>query len=385
MRCACIIHKKDSTVDLCILTRLNRTTSIISKMDYSHRGLELKAVIKTKRGVGHIIVDDIEIPKVEPDSVVVEVKAAGICGTDIHISHDRSVYNPPVVLGHEYAGVVVEIGNNVEGFNIGDHVTSPATVPCGECSMCWTGHQNRCTSDNKLILGVSKADGAFAKFMRVPAKIAHKIPTKVAFEDAALSEPTACVVHAVAERVGVDVGDVVVFLGPGPMGLLGLQIAKAQGAEHVIITGTSADKERLQLAKKLGADITINIEEEDPLEIIQSVTNGLGADVVFETAGADAARRQALQLIRQTGTIGFIGITGGLTNEIDLDQILEKELDVRGSWGTVWSSWKRTLSLIASQQIKTAPLITARLGLDEWAKGFKMMEDRSAIKVLLIP
>ncbi|MFQ5820195.1 MAG: zinc-binding dehydrogenase [Candidatus Heimdallarchaeota archaeon] len=345
----------------------------------------MTAVVKTKRGVGNIEVQEVEIPKLEPDSLLVEVKAAGICGTDIHILHDRSVYDPPVILGHEYAGVVIEVGKDVEGFSIEDRVTSPATVPCGECMMCWTGHQNRCTSENKRILGVSKANGAFAKIMSVPAKIAHKIPPKVSFEEAALSEPTACVVHAVAERVEVKVGDVVVFLGPGPMGLLGLQVAKAQGAEQVIVTGTKADKERLQLAENLGADIVISIEEKAVNEVVREITDGMGADIVFEAAGADAARRQAFELVRRTGKIGLIGITGKLTTNIDLDLIVEKELDVIGSWGTVWTSWRRTLRLLASQQIKTAPLISARLRLEDWEQGFKMMEDKTAIKVLLLP
>ncbi len=345
----------------------------------------MAAVVKTKRGIGNIEVQEVEIPKVESDSLLVEVKAAGICGTDIHILHDRSVYDPPVILGHEYAGIVIEMGKDVEGFSIGDRVTSPATVPCGECMMCWMGHQNRCTSENKRILGVSKANGAFAKFILVPAKITHKIPPIVPFKEAALSEPTACVVHAVAERVGVGVGDVVVFLGPGPMGLLGLQVAKAQGAGLVIVTGTNADKERLRLAEDLGADIVINIEDEDANEVVWGTTDKLGADIVFEAAGADAARRQAFELVRRTGKIGLIGITGKLTTDIDLDQIVEKELDVIGSWGTIWTSWRRTLSLLASQKIKISPLITSQLRLDDWERGFKMMEDKTAIKVLLLP
>lgn len=345
----------------------------------------MTAVVKTKRGVGNIEVQEVEIPKVEPDSLLVEVKAAGICGTDIHILHDRSVYDPPVILGHEYAGIVIEAGRNVEGFSIGDRITSPATVPCGECMMCWMGHQNRCTSENKRILGVSKANGAFTKFVLVPAKIAHKVPPTVSFEEAALSEPTSCMVHAVAERVGVRAGDVVVFLGPGPMGLLGLQVAKAQGAGQVIVTGTRADKERLKLAKELGADIIINIEEEDANEVVKGTTDGLGADIVFEAAGADTARRQAFELVRRTGKIGLIGITGKLTTDINLDQIVEKELDVIGSWGTIWTSWRRTLRLLASHQIKTAPLISAKLQLDDWERGFKLMEGKTAIKVLLLP
>jgi len=351
----------------------------------SREDLGLKAIIKTKRGPGNIEVQEIETPMIEPDSLLIEVKAAGICGTDLHVLHDRYHYDPPVVLGHEYAGEVLEVGKNVQNFSVGDRITSPATVPCGECLMCRTGHQNRCTSENKCVLGVSRAHGAFAKYMLVPTKIAHKIPSNVSNEEAALCEPTACAVHGVIERVGVEVNDVVVFLGPGPMGLLGLQAAKAQGAGQVIITGTSADKVRLRLAAKLGADITVNIEEEDVNSIVQDVTDGQGADIVFEAAGVNATRRQALDLVGRTGKIGLIGIVGGSTPDINLDEILEKELDVFGSWGTVWTSWRLTLGLLASGKIQTAPLITTRLGLDDWEHGFQMMENQTAIKVLFIP
>ena len=169
------------------------------------------------------------------------------------------------------------------------------------------------------------------------------------------------------------------------MGLLGLQAAKAQGAGQVIITGTSEDKERLRLAAKLGADITVNIEEEDVNAIVQDVTDGQGADIVFEAAGVNATRRQALELVGRTGKIGLIGIVGGSTPDINLDEILEKELDIHGSWGTVWTSWRLTLGLLASGKIQTAPLITTRLGLDDWEQGFQMMENQTAIKVLFIP
>jgi len=184
--------------------------------------------------------------------------------------------------------------------------------------------------------------------------------------------------------VGIEPGDVVAVLGPGPTGLLALQAAKVAGAANVVVTGVSADEERLAVARKLGADAVINVEKEDSVEAIKSLTDGWGADVVFEASGASSARRQAFDIVRRCGKVGLIGLTGKPT-DINLDRIVEGELDVKGSWGTVWTSWRRTLDLLSSGAIKVSPLITAKLPLEDWRKGFEMMEERKALKVLLVP
>jgi len=344
----------------------------------------MKAIVKTKRGPGNVELRDVDVPEIAPDEVLIEVKRSGICGTDIHIYHDSAFYTPPVILGHEYAGVITQLGSEVSNFNIGERVTSPATIPCGTCFMCKINRANRCIGEQKRILGAHKADGTFTKYVAVPSKILHKIPDTLSFDEAAVVEPAACAVHNVSEIVGVKPGDIVVILGPGPMGLLSLQVAKVSGAEKVVITGVSADKDRLRLAERLGADITINVEEEDAVEIIKSITDGLGADVVIEASGASAARKQAFNLVRRCGKIGLIGLTGRPT-EINLDKVVEGELDVRGSWGTVWTSWRKALSLISSGKIQVAPLITTKLPLEKWYEGFRMMEERNALKVLLTP
>lgn len=344
----------------------------------------MKAVVKTKRGPGNIELKDVSLPKIAPDEVLIEVKRSGICGTDVHIYHDSAFYTPPVVLGHEYAGVITEVGSKVSSFDVGDRVTSPATIPCGTCFMCRINRANRCIGEEKRILGVHKADGTFTEYVAVPSKILHRIPDALSLDEAAVAEPAACAIHNLSEIVGINPGDVVVVLGPGPMGLLSLQAAKISGAERVIVTGVSADEDRLRLAEKLGADVTVNVEEEDVVETIKSITDGLGADVVIEASGASAARRQAFDLVRRCGRVGLIGLTGEST-EINLDKVVEGELDVKGSWGTIWSSWRTALSLIGSGRIQVAPLITTKLPLERWYEGFRMMEERKALKILLIP
>jgi L-iditol 2-dehydrogenase len=345
----------------------------------------LKALVKYSRGEGNVEIRDVDEPDCGADQVLVEVEAAGICGTDVHILHDQTFYTPPVTIGHEYCGKVLKVGDSVQGVDVGDRVTSPATVPCGVCFLCRTGHQNRCVGSGKKILGVSGADGAFAKHMVVPSKIIHKVPKNVSPESAALAEPIACVVHAAIERVGIKSGESVVIQGPGAMGLIATEIAAIQSAGLIVITGTSVDKERLEIAKKLGANVAVNVEKEDPVKLVNDMTSGLGADVVIEASGSAAARKQAFELVRRCGRIGYIGLTGKPKEENSLDNIVEKELDVIGSWGTIWTSWRTTLALMASGRLKTEPLISHRLPLREWEKGFHLMESKEGLKILLKP
>ena len=341
----------------------------------------MKTLMKTARGPGALELKDNPKPEPNDNEALVRVAAAGICGTDVHIKHDQAFHTPPVVLGHEYSGTVVEVGSDASSIQVGDDVVSPATAYCGQCHQCKTGHVNRCTDPNKRILGVSRANGAFAQYLTVPEYIIHKVPEGVPLEQAALAEPTACVVHALIEKTPICPGDVVVVQGPGTMGLLSLQVAKAMGAGKVIMTGMSSDRWRLDIAENTGADRTVDIQKEDPVEVVNQESDGLGADVVIEASGSCAACRQALEFVKVAGHVALLGVRGRPA-EVDLDQMIVKELTMSGTWGTIPSSWVTTLKLMASYRIDVAPLITHRLSLDEWEKGFELMEDQKAIKVL---
>ncbi|MGY5875725.1 MAG: alcohol dehydrogenase catalytic domain-containing protein [Candidatus Thorarchaeota archaeon] len=338
--------------------------------------------MKTARGPGNLELRDVDKPKPTKNQVLVEVTAAGLCGTDLHIKHDQTHYAPPVILGHEYSGTVVAIGEDVKSIKVGDLVTSPATAYCGQCHQCKTGHMNRCTAEDRRVLGVARANGAFAKYLVAPEYIIHKIPKGVTMEEAALAEPVACVVHGVLETTPITAGDTVVIQGPGTMGLLAIQVARAMGASKVIITGVTADRSRLDVAKKLGANLAIDVQEtSDVLDIVQSETDGLGADVVIEASGAGPARAQALEFVKVAGHVGLVGVQGKDTT-LPLDRVLEKELTMTGFWGTLPSSWVATLRLLSSGLVDVKPLITHRIGLSEWERGFELMESQKAIKVL---
>ena len=338
--------------------------------------------MKIARGPGNLELKDIDEPIPMRDEVLIEVVAAGICGTDVHIKHDQAFYTPPVVLGHEYSGRVVEVGSDVTEVAVGDSVVSPATAYCGKCYQCKTGHMNRCTSETKRILGTSRANGAFAKYLTVPEYIIHKIPKGVSMEEAALAEPTACVVHSVIDKSPIVPGDVVVVQGPGTMGLLAAQIAKAMGAGKIIVTGVTSDQWRFDIAKKVGVDITLDVQADaNPLGTIMDVTDGRGADVVIEASGACIACNQALDFVKVAGHVTLLGIRGRPL-DIDLDAMAVKELTMSGTWGTLPSSWVTTLRLMESKKIDVAPLITHKISLDKWEEGFELMEKQKAIKVL---
>ena len=221
-------------------------------------------------------------------------------------------------------------------------------------------------------------DGAFAKYIKVPESNLHKI-FDIPFEDATFIEPLAAALQTFEMAPLQSRDETVVIIGAGKLGLLLLQVVKNKGRKAIIV-----GKSHLSLAKELGADHTINVEQEDPVSIIKEITNELGADVVFECSGAPQAQKQAFDIVRRRGKIGLVGLTGREIN-ISLDKIVEGELEVKGSWGTLRTSWQLAIKLISLNKLQVKPLISATLPLEQWEKGFQMMESKDAIKVLLIP
>jgi len=337
--------------------------------------------VKFRKGKGNIEVQDVSEPKVGPDEVKIEVKAAGICGTDIHIYHEEFKSNPPVILGHEFCGVVAEVGDNVTEFEVGDRVTAEtAAKVCGKCIFCRTGNYNLCPDRLGLGYGVN---GAFTKYCVVRKEIVHFLPDNVDFISGALCEPLSCAVHGVVEQTDILPGDVVMITGPGVIGLLALQLSKLTGG-FVVVLGLSADNERLSLAKKLGADIVINIEEENSEEIIKKISKGYGADIILECSGAPAAAELGLKLVRKRGQYTQMGLFGRPIN-IDFEQIAYKELQVTGFISQNWKSWERALNLLRQGKIQTRPLVTDRLPITDWKKGFEKLEKKKGVKIILYP
>ena len=343
----------------------------------------MQAVMKTAPGVGHVALREIDEPEPTAGHVKLKVHAAGLCGTDIHIYLDEFASRPPVVLGHEVSGEVVAMGDGVRGVDIGERVTTETYYStCGACRYCRAGHANLCLGRRSI---GSAVHGGFAEYLVVPARNLHRLPASVSYREGALTEPLACVVNGVQLCAPtLRAGDIAVIAGPGAIGLLTLQLAKAAGA-HVIVLGAEGDQSRLALAERLGADHVVNVASIDPLPLVQDLTEqGLGADIVYECSGAGAAALQLLRLVRRRGRYVQVGLFGKPVSW-DLDQVCFKELTVTGSNASTPESWVRAVRLLATGKIDTEALITHTFPLRDWEAAFETFCAKTGVKALFRP
>jgi L-iditol 2-dehydrogenase len=338
------------------------------------------ALVKTARGVGHVELQDVPHPHPLPGFVTVRVEACGICGTDIHIYYDEFATDPPVVIGHELAGTIAELGEGVTGLSVGERVTTETfTYTCGRCKYCRSGYPNLCPE--RRALG-SYVNGGFAEYVMVPARHAHVLPPNVSTLAGALTEPLACCINAV-DLADVRPTHVVAVSGPGAIGLLTVQLAKAAGA-RVLVLGLQADAHRLATAVKLGADRTINVEREDVDAVVSQYTGNLGVDVGFECAGAQGSAQTLLRLLQPHGHYAQVGLMGKPI-AWDSDMLCLKELKVTGSNADVPGAWDKGLAYLADGRVQTEPLVSMVLPLSDWQRGFKMVEEKQGLKIVLDP
>jgi len=344
----------------------------------------MKAVVKTQKGAGYVQLMDVAEPEIKPDEVLISVKAVSICGSDLHIWHDQHPYWPPMTMGHEFSGEIAAVGSQVTGWKVGDRIVSETrTETCGVCRYCQTGVPQVCPNKRPPGIGI---DGAMAKLMAMPARLLHRIPDNVSYDAAAVTEPTAVCVHGIVERTGINAGDSVVVLGPGPIGLMSVQLARLAGASNIIAVGTprSADL-RLKKAKDVGADVLINLGEEDPVEKVMDLTGGYGADLVIEAAGSSGAIELAFDLVRRQGKISALGISGEETTDVPWDKAIFKAVQLTFCFSSSWQSWETVLQLMGSGMLKTEEIITHRMPLERWKEAFEALENREAIKAILNP
>ncbi len=348
------------------------------------RAETMLGLFKTAKGPGNMALLEAPVPKPMPNEVLVEIKAAGICGTDIHIKHDQFPYWPPVILGHEFSGVVVEIGSEVTGFQVGDRVVGePHTKACGKCELCRTGNIQLCAHKRSPGWGIN---GAFARYLTMPEHLLHRIPDSMSFEEAAVVEPAANVVQDVLERGRVEPNDFVVVNGPGPIGLLSVMAAKAGGAGTVVIVGTTADEEmRLPVAKELGVDRIIIADQQDPVEAVMDLTGGRGADLIVEASGAPRAVSASVGMVRRLGRITAIGLTGRDEIAFPWDKAIWKVCTIIFNLSTGYTCWDRAIGLIASKKLDVAKIISHVEPLEAWERVFEEVENMRALKALLIP
>ncbi len=344
----------------------------------------MRALVKYEAGDGFVELMEVPRPKINEDEVLIKVKACGICGSDIHILHDEFKNYPPVIVGHEFSGDIVDVGEKAKGWKSGDRVVAELhSGACGVCRLCRTGNHQICPEKRPLGSGT---DGAFAEYIKVPGWLLHRIPDKISYEEAALTEPVAICVHCILERAGVEIEDFVAILGPGPIGLLSAQIVKAAGAGKVMITGTANDENlRLKIARKLDIDDVVNIEKDNPVDTIDKLTHGIGADLVVDASGSEAAINQAFTMVKRGGRIVALGMPKEKKVNIAWNEGIMKSINLTLPFSSNYTSWEKALCMMADKKIEVRLLVTHKMSLDNWQYGFSLMEKGETIKTLLVP
>lgn len=344
----------------------------------------MQAVVKYGKGKGLMELRDVPEPTCGEEEVLVEVRAVSVCGSDLHIFHDSHPYWPPVIMGHEFSGVIAALGGKVSGWKVGDRVVSETrTGACGVCYCCQSGYPHVCEQKRPYGIGIN---GAYAKYVAGPAKLLHRLPDAVPFEVGAMLEPIAVCATAILERCRFTAGDSVVVTGPGPIGLISLAIVKAAGARVTAIVGRDPDEAvRLAKARELGADVIINTDKTNALERVLEMTDGRGADMLVETSGNAKAIFQAFEMVRRLGRVCAVGISGREEIPIPYDRGIFKALSYDFCFSSSWTAWERALGMIAGGALPAQKLITHTLPLAEWRTGFELLESLQAVKVILIP
>ena len=343
----------------------------------------MKALVLTE--YNHLEMEDVPTPQISDNEVLIRVKACSICGSDVH-GYDGSSGRriPPVIMGHEAAGIIEETGSAVMKFKKGDRVTFNSSLYCGDCFYCRRGEQNMCESGK--VFGVAcadyKLDGAMAEYVKIPEHVLYPVPDNVTFEQAALAEPLSIALHAVG-RAAIKINDTAVVFGVGTIGIMMLKLLKISSANRII--AVDIDDSKLDNAKKLGADLVLNSKNCNVPEEILAYTNGRGADLCFEAGGIPSTTNMCLDCLRKNGTAVLVG---NVTPEFNLaiSKAVFKELRIIGSYACT-TEYATSLDLIASGKIEVDDVVSKAAPLEEGNEWFHKLHDEPAglVKVILLP
>ena len=327
---------------------------------------------------------EVPVPEIGEEDVLFSVQAAGICGSDLHQYTGSQSWpvNYPVVLGHEFAGVVAKAGSRVKGFKEGDRVVSEtAAVLPSDSAFIRQGLYN--LEPKRLGFGYG-VNGAMAPFVRVPARCLHHVPDALAYEKAALTEPCCVAYNAVCVNSRIRPGDSVAIIGPGPIGLLCALMARLAGAGHLIVIGIPADAHRLEVARRIGAETILGAQNENIQEWVKNFGDGYGLDLVIDAAGVSATLKLALDIVRPAGQITKVG-WGPQPLNFSLDQLVQKAVTLQGSFSHNWPIWEKVISLLASGKINLDLILNRVSPLNEWHEAFDEMHTGQIVKGVLKP
>ena len=336
------------------------------------------AVVNFAPSRGSVEIRDIPTPEIGPDDVLLEVANVGVCGSDLHqwtADHSWPV-NYPVVLGHEFAGRISQVGSNVQGWKVGDRVASETAAVIDTTNpMSRIGLYNLDPTRKGFGYGVN---GAMTRFVRVPSRILHALPDSLPFEHACLTEPCCVAYNAVVKNARIEPGDRVVVLGPGTIGILCAAMARLCGAE-VALVGLEADRRRLEIARAYGCEPIVGSATD-----WAKARDGLGADGVIDAAGVSATLKVAIDLVRPAGWISKVG-WGRDPLGFSLDPLVQKNVTLQGSFSHNWPIWERVIALLSSRQLSVAPIIGGVWPITEWHTAFEKMHTGEVVKSVLSP
>ena len=333
--------------------------------------------------VDDLRMDRVEMPAIKSDQALVKIKAVGICGSDIHYyRHGRIgpfILKKPMILGHECAGEVVQVGSEVTNLKAGDRVVIEPGVPCRKCWYCRNGRYNKCAQ--VVFMATPPYDGSLVEYIAHPSDYLFKMPDSMSFQEGSLAEPLSVGIHAV-RRSGLYPAASVAILGAGPIGLVTLEMVKAVGAGPVIMVDVVPS--RLSLAKKMGATHVINAKEENVVEKIRALTGGEGVHFVFETAGASATTRQTVQVAREGGTAVLIGLTPELEIPMPMVDFIAKEVNLVSIF-RYCNVFEEAVTLMAHNRINVKPMMTHQFPFERTVEAFEVAEKEKdkAVKVVV--
>ncbi|MFT6407103.1 MAG: threonine 3-dehydrogenase [Arenicella sp.] len=339
---------------------------------------QMKALAKLHPEKG-IWMTEAEVPMVGPNDLLIKIKKTAICGTDMHIyawdDWSQNTIPVPMIVGHEYVGEVVDMGQEVRGFENGDRVSGEGHITCGHCRNCRAGRRHLCR--NTVGVGVDR-QGAFAEFLLIPAFNAFKIPDNISDDLAAIFDPFGNAVHT-ALSFNLS-GEDVLITGAGPIGIMAAAVAKHVGARHVVIT--DVNNYRLELASKMGASRAVNVAEQNIEDVMTELGMTEGFDVGMEMSGVPSAFTSMLENMNHGGKIAMLGIPSS-DMAIDWTKVIFKGLEIKGVYGReMFETWYKMVSLIQSG-LDLSPMLTHQFPVDEFQAGFEMMESGKSGKVIL--
>lgn len=351
----------------------------------------MKALVQTEHGANKIKLQQRPVPEVGADDILLEVKAAGLCGSDLSFLEGRmgAILRPPVTLGHEFAGVVAKVGRNVTRFRVGDRVVSDNTGHvCGECYACATANYLACKE--RLGLGYGM-DGGFAKYCLIPGRTLQvfpgslmSIPEGISFEEAAILDPACNGYRAVVQEAGILPGEMLAVFGVGALGQFSIQAARAAGASKIFAIGLLGDEERMQTAKLHGATDILYADKQDIEQEIAARTSGAGLAAIIDCAGPNQVTHQAASLLRLGGTLVKVGYDPSPPN-FSLDVLVDRSIQFKGHFGYDWVCWNNVMNLVLAGKMSLKTMITHRMKLSEFEQAFALLKNKEALKVVLYP